>query len=107
MPLSNEKDWKEKEYSMLSFILNGKNRIRIYLNLLEEPCYAYEIARKENLTVSAVLRTFKDLDKAQVIVCLNPKDRYKKIYSLTEKALLLQDTIKNKNIVSKIYDTMS
>jgi len=81
---------------MLSFVLNGKNRIRIYLQLLEEPCFAYEIARKEYLTVSAVLRTIKDLQRAQVITCLNPKDRNKKLYCLTEKALLFQDEIKNK-----------
>lgn len=106
MTRSNDKKCKEKEHSMLSFILNGKNRIKIYLNLLEEPCYAYEIARKEYLTVSAVLRTFKDLEKGQVIVCLNPKVRNKKIYCLTEKALLLQDKIKNKTFY-RISDVIS
>ncbi|MFW9853783.1 MAG: winged helix-turn-helix domain-containing protein [Candidatus Thorarchaeota archaeon] len=89
----------KKDCPMLSFVLNGKNRIITYLQLLKEPCYAYEIARKENLTVSAVLRTIKDLKEAEVITCLNPEDRNKKIYCLTEKALLFRDEIRNKALL--------
>ncbi|MFX0052503.1 MAG: hypothetical protein ACFFAJ_09280 [Candidatus Hodarchaeota archaeon] len=86
---------QEKDYEMLSFILDGNLRKKIYSLLIKRPSYAWEIAKKEKLNVSSVLRALRDLDKNKVILCLNPKSRRHKFYELTPEALNLKDEVLN------------
>lgn len=90
---------------MLSYILGGKNRITVFLCLLEKPSYAYKIAKKSSKNVSAIYRTLKELSLNGIVVCLNSKARYKKIYCLSKDALLLEPDIrdsKGSNLLEKV-----
>jgi predicted transcriptional regulator len=71
------------KYEMLTFILSGKIRIKIFSCLINKPCYAYEIAKKENLHPSSVIRSLKDLESKKIVECLNPKSYRQKFYQLT------------------------
>lgn len=84
----------EKDYDMLAFILSGSVRIRIYVYLVEKPgSYAYEISRNEHIDVSSVFRSLRALKSRDVVKCLNPKSKRRKLYQLTPKALKLKDDV--------------
>ncbi|MFX0066387.1 MAG: hypothetical protein ACFFC7_29865 [Candidatus Hermodarchaeota archaeon] len=64
---------KEKDYELLAFILDGSIRKKIYSLLIKEPSYAWEMAKKEKLNVSSVLRTLRDLDRKKSLRVLTQR----------------------------------
>jgi len=93
--IDENKSIQTNKYEMFAFVLSGKNRIIIYKNLIDKPCYAYEIAGKENLNPSSVVRSLKDMEKNKIVECLNPKSHRQKFYRLTLEGSSLKADLEN------------
>lgn len=77
----------------LFFILNGKNRIKIYRALLSKFKTAKEIQNNTNITLSSVCRSLKELKERGIIECLNEYQTRGKYYRLSSEAVLLKPHI--------------
>ena len=68
----------------VSYVLASRNRKAIILKL-EYPKTPTLLAGNLNLNLANVSRTLSELDEAGLVVCLTPKKRVGRIYSLTNK----------------------
>ena len=92
---SPEKQTESNTYEKFAFIISGKNRILIYKNLVNKPCYAYEIAKKEQLNPTSVVRALKDMERNRIVECLNPRSHRQKYYMLTPEGEILKSLLEN------------
>lgn len=77
----------------LFFILNGKNRIKIYRGLLSGYKTARDLEKNTNITLSSVCRSLKELKERGIIECLNEYQIRGKYYRLTSEAIQLRSHI--------------
>ncbi|MHA2246680.1 MAG: hypothetical protein ACXADY_17185 [Candidatus Hodarchaeales archaeon] len=82
----------EKDYDMIACILSGSVRKKIYVRLLEEPSFAYEIAKKEKLHISSVSRAIHNLLQEGVIQRVSRKKK-PKFVKLTPAAFKLKGDV--------------
>ncbi|MFX0087774.1 MAG: hypothetical protein ACFFAU_19135 [Candidatus Hodarchaeota archaeon] len=91
----------------LSYILNGTNRIKIYLALIKGVKTARELESDLNVVLTSVCRTLKGLEKRKVIKCINSFESRGKLYKLEEDVLdlklIIKDKAKKKDIKIPIF----
>ncbi|HEX7033526.1 MAG TPA: helix-turn-helix domain-containing protein [Nitrososphaera sp.] len=68
----------------VGYVMASKNR-RIVLSLLEEPKTPTILAKAADINLANVSRTLTELERNGLVVCLTPKKRVGRIYSLTKK----------------------
>ena len=85
----NEKDW-----DIISFIVRGKNRKTI-LELLDKPKTPTKLKTETKLHFNSVSRAIIELQKKELIKCLNPTQKLSRFYQITSKGKELLKKIKN------------
>ncbi|MFW9990583.1 MAG: ArsR family transcriptional regulator [Candidatus Odinarchaeota archaeon] len=90
--LNDFKDDKEL-LSKYSFIMNGSNRIKIYLYLLKDIKTLKEIQIMLNSSLPSVSRSMKELEKNGIAECINSSMMRGKLYQLTPDARKLSNLI--------------
>ncbi len=68
----------------VSYVIASKTRKAIIL-MLETPRTPTFLAKELNVNLANISRSLTELEKTGTIVCLTPKQRVGKIYSLTKK----------------------
>ncbi len=91
--LTESNNNKHNSNSMLSYILSGKNRIRIFCHLAKKPCYAYQLAKELNLNPTSTIQCIYGLKARNIITCLNPDSYRRKFYQITPEAAFLKEFI--------------
>lgn len=81
-----------EDYSLLSFILRGERR-KLILLTLEKPKIPKEIAESCKVSIHNVSKSLKELVDRGLIKCENPKDKFYRFYSLTDKGKSLREKI--------------
>lgn len=72
------------DYSLLSFVLRGKRRKKIFL-CMDEPKTPNKVARECDVSIHNVSKSLKQLSDKDLIKCENPEDKFYRFYSLTDK----------------------
>jgi predicted transcriptional regulator len=80
--------WKDASY-----ILASKYRRAIILKL-DSPKTPTILAKHVDLNLANVSRSLTELEKKGLVICLTPKQRVGKIYSLTKKGKYVIEKIK-------------
>jgi len=70
--------------SLLSFVLRGKNRIKVLKIISKDEVISAQIEKETKMYKSHVSRTLKELQEKKFIKCVNPKDRVFKFYRITK-----------------------
>lgn len=71
-------------YSLISFILRGERRKKIFL-CLNKPKIPKEIAMECKVSIHNVSKSLKELSDKGLIKCRNPKDKFYRFYEITKK----------------------
>jgi len=69
------------------YVLASKYRKIILKALLEKPKTPTQIANESGCNVSHISRSISELEKRNLLKCLNPYRRKGRIYSITEEGL--------------------
>lgn len=69
--------------SPISFVLRGRNRLKVLEVLSGGKSISRQIEQQTGIYKSHVSRTLKELHEWKLIKCLNPDDRDYRFYSLT------------------------
>ena len=83
------------DYSTLSFVMRGKRRKEVLL-CLEKPKIPKDISFSCKISIHNVSKSLKELLEKGLIKCENPKDKFYRFYSLTQKG---KDTLKELKII--------
>ena len=86
---------KFNEEEAYNFIISGKNRIKIYLTLLNGGMFINDIAIETDTNISSISRTVKELVKKNIIIA-NKINSSRTIYKLED--FFLSDVFKSKII---------
>jgi len=78
----------------VSFVMASKNRKAILLEL-ESPKTPTILAEKVQINLAHVSRALTELEKKAIVVCLTPKKRVGRIYSLTDKGKEVLEKVRN------------
>jgi DNA-binding MarR family transcriptional regulator len=81
------------DYSIISFILRANRRKKVFL-CLEKPKIPKEIATECAVSIHNVSKSLKELSDKCLIKCENPKDKFYRFYSLTERGKKLKNRVK-------------
>ena len=81
--------WEE-----ISYVVASKTRKLIVLKL-ETPRTPTFLAKDLSVNLANISRSLSELEEKGIVICLTPKRRMGKIYSLTKKGTKASDTIKN------------
>lgn len=76
--IQHDKIDKEKFF----YILNGKNRVKIYYTLLNCIKSARDIEKSTGISLSSICRSLKELKEKGIIECLNENFAGTKLYTL-------------------------
>ncbi len=79
-------------FSLLSFILRGERRKTILL-CLDKPKIPKEIAEICKISIHNVSKSLKELLNKGLIKCENPKDKFYRFYTLTDKGREIREMI--------------
>ncbi len=79
-------------FSLLSFILRGERR-KIILLCLDKPKIPKEIAEICKVSIHNVSKSLKELLNRELIKCENPKDKFYRFYTLTDKGKKIREMI--------------
>ena len=71
--------------NIVSFVLRGKNRVKVLKILSKEKKISGQIEKETGMYKSHVSRTLKELMTKNLIKCLNPKDRTYRFYTSTSE----------------------
>ncbi len=88
------------ESEALSFVLRGKNRVKILTALKEGRKISAQIEKETGMYKSHVSRALKELLAKEMIRCVNPTDRNFKFYELTREGK--QSLVEAKKILKDI-----
>ena len=78
------------------FVLSGKNRIKVYVSLLNGIKTATDIKYDIKSPLSSICRTLKQMERVGIIMCLNKHSHRDKYYKITDPAIKFQDIVLNK-----------
>ena len=82
----------EEDYSVISFLLRGKRRLKVLRALNDsKPKTPKQIAGECHISLSNVSNSLAELLKKELIKCVNPQDHLYRFYIATEKG---KDTLK-------------
>ena len=73
------------ERNVLSFVLRGKNRVKVLRSLKSGPKISAQIEKDTGMYKSHANRTLAELQEWKLIGCTNPDDRSFKFYELTSE----------------------
>jgi predicted transcriptional regulator len=79
-------------WSLIGYIIRSSYRKKVFLILKIGPIRPSEIARETGLRLTHVTRALRELRKKGLAKCLNPKEKFGRIYDLTPKAKKLKIT---------------
>ncbi|MCK9319149.1 winged helix DNA-binding protein [Methanoculleus sp.] len=79
---------------LISYVLAGKNR-RNVLNLISQGAMTpSQILKKAKYTyLTHIIRTLKDLNKMELIECVNPEAKSYKFYKITKKGKSINEAV--------------
>ena len=80
----------------VGYVMASKNR-RAIISKLVNPTTPTILANRSNQNLANVSRTLTELTKRGLVVCLTPKKRVGRIYSLTRKGIRVADKIRSMN----------
>lgn len=80
----------------LSYLLNGSNRIKIYLSLLKEIKTACEIEIETNISLPSICRSLKGMLRNEIIQCLDFDQKQGKLYRLASDIISLEPVVTDK-----------
>lgn len=81
-------------WQQVSYVIASKTRKAIVLRL-ESPRSPTLLAKDLNINLANVSRALAELEDKGIVVCLTPKQKVGKIYSLTKKGKHVLAKIKN------------
>lgn len=79
-------------WSLIGYIIRSSYRKKVFL-ALKKPTRPSEIAKETGLRLTHVTRALRELKKKGLAKCLNPKEKFGRIYNLTPKAKKLMKKI--------------
>ena len=75
---------KEEDWNNISFIVRSKHRKKI-LKLLDKPKTPTQLTKETELHFNSVSRTLIELEKKNLIKCLNPTQKLIRFYQITNE----------------------
>jgi predicted transcriptional regulator len=82
-------------------VVASKHKRGVMLALQNRPMTPTEISKEIGVNVTHVSRSLRELIKKQVVICLTPKRRKGRVYSLTEKGIGIVELLREKDYHSK------
>ena len=82
------------ENKLVGFILSSKRRYQTLLELYKEgPRRPTELAKKIDVSQQSVSAAMLELQKRELVKCLNPEKKTWRVYAITEKGASLAEYV--------------
>ena len=85
----------DKKSALMSFLLRGKRRLKIILELEKSPRTSIELSKILNISTSNIAKNLTEFKQKGLVEVLNPQDRSFKFYALSKKAREAMPKLKN------------
>lgn len=85
------------DFKFLSFITISNTRRAIVISILDGNLFPSQIHKDTRLRFSTVSKNLKQLTFNKVIKCVNPSERVGRIYTPTERTILIESHIRKIN----------
>lgn len=89
-------DWKK-----CAWLRRGKRRLEtlLVLNKASTPITIKDVTVKSKIAISQASATIAELEKAELVKCLNPEDKIGKLYVITDEGRKLINALEGKKYV--------
>jgi len=85
---------------LIRYVLSVDRRIFVIKEFQNRPILqASDVAEKVERSLQNISRALKELEKKEIVACINPQRRTWKRYILTETGKKVLDTLKNRNLI--------
>ena len=84
------------DYEKLSYVLRAKTRKKVVM-IMDRIRMPSELKKELKIEDSNIARALRELEKANLIKCLTPKQKMGKLFTLTAEGEKIRKEIKGKN----------